>query len=62
MAIGSVMYFYAHRPSTQMCNSDYKKLGVRSMVYRDPQTKSPTIKYFTSGACANGNFKTCLMQ
>lgn len=62
MAIGSVMYFYAHRPSTQMCNSDFKKLGVRSMVYRDPQTKSPTIKYFTSGACANGNFKTCLMQ
>ena len=62
LAIGSLMYFYAHRPSTQMCNQDYKKLGVRSMVYRDPQSKAPTIKYFTSGVCANGNFKTCLLQ
>lgn len=61
MAIGSLMYFFAHRPSTQMCNEDYKKLGVRSMIYRDPKTKQPTIKYFTKGVCANGNFKTCLL-
>ena len=62
MAIGSLMYFFAHRPSTQMCNSDYKKLGVRSMVYRDPETKEPKIKYFTKGQCATGNFKACLLE
>jgi len=62
MAIGSLMYFFAHKPSTQMCNEDYKKLGVRSMIYRDPETKLPTIKYFNDGVCANGNFKACLIQ
>lgn len=25
MAIGSLMYFFAHKPSTQMCNEDYMK-------------------------------------
>jgi len=32
------------------------------MVYRDPDTKVPTIKYFEEGACANGNFKACLVE
>lgn len=32
------------------------------MIYRDPKTKNPTIKYFHEGICANGNFKTCLLQ
>jgi len=61
MSIGSLMYFFAHRPSTQMCNPDYKKLGVRSMIYRDPKTNEPAIKYFTSGVCADGDYKTCLL-
>lgn len=32
------------------------------MIFRDPRNKQPTIKYFTSGVCANGNFKTCLLN
>jgi len=30
------------------------------MIYRDPKSDEPVIKYFEDGPCKDGNFKACL--
>lgn len=39
MALGAIMSNYAKNPSTNMCDSDYRPAGKKTLGYRDPKSK-----------------------